>query len=188
MFKKAIQAIFLFVFAASVHAIDLSSSQIEKWISAAPTVGKWMAKNQDVLDQDTKINFFKDSPVQIAASAMSVLKDAGLYGEFNKLLQTFGYQSVESFFLQHSQIIQSFVEYQMQASGTMDEAEKGLNSALSELNKSEELSESQKEMLAGQMQGLLGQLKKKEEPKNDNLSIIKPYAPQIQKLLESFGD
>lgn len=187
MFKKSLQLIFLACLNFSVQAADLSASQIKQWVSAAPMVSQWLGSNSDILGESSGLDFLNGSPLEIATSAITQLKNSDLYPQFSALLQKYGYGSVENFFVEHSQIIQAYVAYQAQSSSAVSDMKNSLSGAMSDLKKSSSLSDDQKDKLSSQVSGLLGQVEEKTNTDNPNISAITPYVSQIGNALKLFG-
>lgn len=77
-----------------MFAADLTDADVQRWLNAMPTIMTWQDAHEDQLDDEEDDMTFSTDMNTMLDQAIAQLKRAGLYDDFNQLIQQQGYRSI----------------------------------------------------------------------------------------------
>lgn len=167
----------------SVHADELlTKKQVEQWLQAMPAVQSFADQNETAIDRfDTSddLDHLFDEQVMVKP-----LKDAGLYDEFEDLVEDFGFDDPEEWAGISGRIFKALVAAQMAEQGSSVAA---MQAQMDQMMQNPSLPPEAKAMMEQHMAQAKAMIKAAGESPQADQETIKPYLPQIQALMESEG-
>ncbi|WP_105254313.1 short-chain dehydrogenase [Pseudoalteromonas sp. T1lg75] len=172
---------------AQAWALELSATDVEKFIKAAPAVTNW-ADSQADIDASTLLGAQQEQQGDnttadnaMIDSAIGMLKDNAMYQEFATLLSAYGF-TPEQLVSVGSEISSAYLanikgNLSAENQQTVDQVMGGLQSLSGSKN--------------SDSNSLFGSLAKanetsEEEISDNNLSVVSEYMPQLQQLFSAF--
>lgn len=158
-------------------AEELSEKSIQQWLKAMPSLTGWLHQHQDALHSEHIMEESSDMD-QVFAKSIKLLREKGLYADFNSLVRKQGYQDVEQWSEVSRDISLAFIALQMdQEQITVAQLEE----QLAKLESAEGISAEQKAMMTEMMQTSLMMLKSTQGVSQNNKQLVRQYAAQIER-------
>lgn len=157
-------------------AIELSDKVIDSWIKSQSGLEEWGKTNQANFESETSAD--QSSPTSMTPQDMiAPLKSAGLYDSANKLVQSYGFSSIDEWAEITLRITKAAAAIEFKAHPEMMDS-----SQLDALRNSEDLSPEHKKMLSEAIEQ--NQAIVKDILDNANETDIQAVEPHLERILQ----
>ncbi|GAA3924643.1 hypothetical protein [Litoribacillus peritrichatus] len=177
--KKLVGMLFAILFSSTVVAEGLTDSLVQGWLNSQSAVERFGQQHDAQLDKYNADMENQSTPMAAFSQGVVALKQTGLYGKFEDIIDDYGFDSPEQWADVGGRIMSAFFAIEMGGrAAEMAQMQQQMQAMMNNPN----IPQEQKQMMANSMkQGMAMFEQAKKAPESDK-KVVTKFLPQLRSL------